>query len=169
MKATVTISKVVFGAAVENNFGSTTQLVNFSLVEPLLQGKINEDGEKEIKSVRQMGLNINDFDRILCLNEYTAILPEVKLQEEQKKLPEQEQLAIKYENHIRALKGAKLTLEKEEVYEAETEEDENGEVKNKVDAEGKVIKKLVAFGDTKYISLTISPIAEQFCMNLMTK
>ena len=68
MKNVVKVANVVFGAEIENN-GFQVQLVNFNLIDPMEQFKVNDDGEKELKSVRQLTIRMSEFTRLLVLDD----------------------------------------------------------------------------------------------------
>lgn len=174
----VTVSEIVFGNSFENKNGITVQPVNINIVERLNQFKKNDDDEKEEKEIRQLTINLSEFTRILVLNDYLALIKDSKVPEEitERKL----QLAKQYEDQLRVLKGAKITIEREKIEEPEFDlskplEDKDGNpiMKDgeqvydvKVDDEGKPIKKLVGYGDTRFTKLELSAAAAKLAEHL---
>lgn len=162
MKNTVKIANVVFGAEVENN-GYSVQLVNLNLLNTLKQFKVNEDGEKELKEVRQLTIRMSEFTRLLVLNDYLALVPEKMLNEDEQKLSNKEQLSLRFADQCRLLKGAEITLNREEIYEAELDDDGNP-IKDK---EGNDVKTLVGFGATEFTNVKLTPIAARVAEKLI--
>ena len=166
MKTTVTISKVYFGAEIETDYG-TASIVNINTVEPVLQGKKNDDGEKEIVQIRQLAMRMSDFERILVLDQHLPLLDVPQLTDEQKKLSMREQFELQYKEHIKVLKGAKLTIEREEIKAPKMTQDENGNEVAELDKDGNEVMILAGFGDTKYTSLLITDFATKYCEHLL--
>lgn len=161
MKNTVKIANVVFGAEVENN-GYSVQLVNLNLLDTLKQFKVNEDGEKELKEVRQLTIRMSEFTRLLVLDDYLALVPEKMLNEDEQKLSNKEQLSLRFADQCRLLKGAEITLNREEIYEAEL--DDGKPIKDK---EGNDVKTLVGFGATEFTNVKLTPIAARVAEKLI--
>lgn len=162
MKNVVKIANVVFGVEIENN-GFQVQLVNINLVDPIDQFKVNEDGEKELKSQKQLTIRMPEFVRLLVLDDTLALVPEKSVTDEENKLSKQEILSMRFADQLRLLKGATVAVEREEIKEAKLDDDGN-EVK---DEEGKVVKELVGFGETKFNKLELTPIAKKLCEKLI--
>ena len=162
MKNVVKVANVVFGAEIENN-GFQVQLVNFNLIDPMEQFKVNDDGEKELKSVRQLTIRMSEFTRLLVLDDCLALVPEKPLSDEENNLKDNEKLAIRFADHLRILKGATITVDREEVKEDVLDDDG----KPVTDDEGKVKKNLVGFGETKFTKLELTPIAKKLCEKLI--
>lgn len=180
VKDTVTISEIMFGAEVENESGFKTQIININTVEPVNQFKVNEDGEKEEKQVRQLGIRMSDFTRILVLNDLVALIDTCDVADDVTDM--KIRFAKQYKNQIKVLKGAKLTIEREEdkreMYDTTKPlVDEKGKPKVNEDgepmyeplkdAEGKVVKKLVGYTDIKYVKLELSQPAMKLAEKLV--
>jgi hypothetical protein len=167
MKNVVTISKVYFGAEINTDYG-TVKIVNLNLVEPLLQGKKNEDGDKELVEVRQLAMRMSDFERMLMLDENLAFLEVKELTEEEKNLGEREKFEIQYKHHIQVLRAAKLTIEREEIKVPKvTGQDENGNDIVEKDREGNEVMVLSEFGETKYTNIVLTNVAKRYCEHLL--
>lgn len=179
VRNTVTISDVIFGNRFENKNGVEVQPVNINIVEKLSQFKINDDDEKEEKQIRQITINLSEFTRLLVLDDFLGLIKENDVPEDVTE--PKEQLSIKYADQLRCMKGAKLTLEREEVKEVIPDEtkpitdengnpklDENGEQMYEpvVGEDGKPVKKLVGYGDTRFIKLELSSAAAKLAEHL---
>lgn len=179
VKNTVTISDVIFGNRFENKSGVEVQPVNINIVEKLSQFKINDDEEKEEKQIRQITINLSEFTRLLVLDDFLGLIKENDVPED---ITEPKtQLSIKYADQLRCMKGAKLTIEREEVKEVIPDKtkpitdvngdpklDENGEQMYEpiVGEDGKPVKKLVGYGDTRFIKLELSSAAAKLAEHL---
>lgn len=161
MKNTVKIANIMFGAEIENN-GYQVQLVNLNLLDTLKQFKVNEDGEKELKEVRQLTIRMSEFMRLLVLDDYLALVPEKVLSDDEQKLSNREQLALRYADACRLLKGAEITLEREEIYEPELDDDGKP-----IEKDGKPVQNLVGFGATEFSSVKLTPIATKVAEKLI--
>lgn len=178
MKDVLTIVDVTYTPTFENKKGFKTKLVDLVLMQPLLQGKTSENGEKVLVSIKQYGVNLNEFKRILILDETLCLI------EKEKSSVEDETLKFfeEYKNHIKVLRGAKLTLEREEgkakkfdVNKPLTDDngkplvDEDGEVMYDYlrDAEGNIVEQLTGFGDTKFVKLELTPTAKKLAEKLV--
>ena len=157
MKNTIKIVEIYGGKTIEQN-GFNVQLVNISTFEPLLQFKVNEDGEKELKNVHQLTLRLSEFKKLFVLDDMLALINPKKLTDEEKNLTDEEKFSIIYRDQIRVLKGAKLVIERDEILENNDDED-NDEEEN--DQENDQEKKLISFGEMKFLSLTLTPAARQ--------
>ena len=162
MKNTVKVANVVIGAEIENN-GYQVRLVNINLVDPIEQFKVNEDGDKELKAIKQLTVRMSEFTRLLVLDEALALVPEKSVVDEEGRLNEQEKLSIRYEDQLRLLKGATISIDREEIKEDVLDDDGNP-VK---DDDGKVQKELVGFGETKFTKLELTSIAKKLCEKLI--
>lgn len=182
MKSTITISEVFMNRSFTNENGLEIQLVNLNIVEKLPQFQVEED-EKKLIEKRQFTIKMSDFKRLLVLDPMLALVPNVKLSEEEQQLPKNEQLMIQFGRQIQLLRAAKLTIDREEVKTVEYSDkpvlDENGEPKKdangdivyepQLDDDGKPKQHLVGFGETSFIKLELtSPaakLAERFAFN----
>lgn len=172
-KDVVTISEVNFGAKVTNEGnGFSTSIININILERLNQFKKNEDDEKEEKQVRQLGVRLSDFTRLIVLDEYLALIPEGDVDvniTDPKTI-----FDIKYAQHKSILKGAKLTINRERVesvvYDTEkpkTDSDgnpivnEDGEVQyeTKKDENGKDVMTLTSYGEIEFVELKLTNAA----------
>jgi hypothetical protein len=162
MKNTVKIANIVFGAEVESN-GHSVQLVNINLVDALKQFKVNEDGDKELKEARQLTIRMSEFTRLLVLDDYLALVPEKMLNDDEQKLSNREQLTLRYADACRLLKGAEISLTREEIYEDELDDDGNS-IK---DDEDKPVRTLVGFGTTEFTSVKLTPVAARVAEKLI--
>lgn len=162
MKNTVKIANIMFGAEVESN-GHSVQLVNINLVDALKQFKVNEDGDKELKEARQLTIRMSEFTRLLVLDDYLALVPEKMLNDDEQKLSNREQLTLRYADACRLLKGAEISLTREEIYEDKLDDDGNP-IK---DAEDKPVQTLVGFGTTEFTSAKLTPIAAKVAEKLI--
>lgn len=182
MKNTITIADVMFSKEFETESGFKTQLVNLNIVEKLLQFVKGEDDEKEQIEKRQLALRLSDFTRLLVLHPMLALVDEQELNLDQKKLPKEEQLLIQYKNQIKLLKGAKLSIEREEIEQTMFDESkpkldakgkqvvgEDGEpvFEVLVDENGKTVKKLVGFGEIKFLKLELTMPAEKLAEKMV--
>lgn len=161
MKNIVKIANIMFGAEVENN-GYSVQLVNLNLLDTLKQFKVTEDGDKELKEVRQLTIRMSEFTRLLVLDDYLALVPEKVLNEDEQKLSNKEQLALRFRDQCRLLKGAEITLEREEINEPELDDDGKP-----VEKDGKPVQNLVGFGATEFTSVKLTPIATKVAEKLI--
>lgn len=179
VKETVTISDVIFGNKFENKNGIEVQPVNINLVEKLSQFKINDDEEKEEKQIRQITINLSEFTRLLVLNDMLALVKESDVPEEITDV--KAQLTKKYEDQVRILKGAKITIEREEIKDVVPDEtkpitDEDGNPKLDDNEEqmyepmlgedGKPLKQLVGYGETRFIKLELTPAASKLAEHI---
>ena len=182
MKNTITIADIMFSKEFESESGFKTQLVNLNIVEKLLQFVKGEDDDKEEMEKRQFAVQMSDFTRILVLHPLLALVDEQDLTSEQKMLPKEQQLMLQYKNQIKLLKGGKLTIQREEVYQVVLDEskpklDEKGQqiinedgepqFEVKVDENGKEVKKLVGFKDIQYLKLELTQPAERLAEKLV--
>ena len=179
VKDTVTISDVIFGNRFENKNGVEVQPVNINIVEKLSQFKINDDDEKEEKQIRQITVNLSEFTRLLVLNDMLALVKESDVPEEIADV--RAQLAKKYEDQVRILKGAKITVEREEIKDVIPDEtkplvDDNGDPKLDdsgeqmyeplVGNDGKPVKKLVGYGETRFTKIELTPAATKLAEHI---
>lgn len=181
VKNVVTISDIMFGAEFENESGFKTQIVNFNIVEPLGQFKVGEDDEKEYKEVRQIGLRMSDFTRVLVLNDLVALIDPCEVADDV--TDPKIRFAKQYKNLIKVLKGAKLTIEREEIKTTVYDETkplldekgkqvvdkETGEPKFEVkkDENGKEVKKLTGYSDIQYVALELTQPALKLAEKLV--
>lgn len=180
MKNVVTISDIMFGKPFENKNGIDTQLVNLNTVEKIHQFKMNEDGEKKGIEKAQIAINFSNFTRMLVLDQWLALMPTVKLSDEQEALPKAERDAIVYANHLRVLRGAKVTISRTEDTEVQYDEtkplkDEKGEPVLKdgeqvyeelKDENDKVVKKVVGYRDLEVVAIELTPAASKLAQHL---
>lgn len=157
MKNTVKISSIYFSNEIEGDYGKFV-IVNINLVEKLPQFKMNEDGEKELVEVRQLSMREGDFDRLLVVNDYLAAIPKEVVEEEKKdSLTRNQRLEIEYKQHIDLLRGATITLEREEIKQDKVD-DEGNVVK---DSEGNTVRTLVGFGETTIKDVSLNKICQK--------
>ena len=130
MKNTIKIVEIYGGKKTEQN-GFDVTLVNISTFEPLLQFKVNEYGEKELKKVHQLTIRLSEFKKLFILDDMLALLEPKKLTDEEKNLTDEEQFATIYSEHIKVLRGARLVIEREEILDNDDEDnDEDNDVEN---------------------------------------
>ena len=165
MKNKVKIVEVKVSNTVENN-GYDVRLININILNPRPCFKVNEDGEKELKDVRQLTIRLSELKRIFILDDMLALLPEAKIKKEKlNEINEREALEIKYYRHFNALKAAELTVDREEVYDAELDDEgtpvlnENGEPK----------KVLIGFGKTNYSDLKLTSFSKKYIEKAIEK
>lgn len=178
MKNVVTIVDLYYGSQFENKQGFKTTLVNMVLLEPLKQFRITEDGEKELVSVRQLALRVSDFLRMLVLDETLALMDKETSSAEDEKIKFLEE----YKNFIKVLKGAKLTLQREELTSKKFDVNkplvdkdgkplvnEDGEVMYDLlrDAEGNPVEDLIGFGETTFVKLELTSTAKRLAEKLV--
>ena len=172
MKTTFTVAGILFSPAFENKqSGITTQLVNISTLESIHQFTI-KDGEKTAIEKRQIALPFGDFSRLICVAGWVAQIKPTKLSAEESKLPKHEKDKIEYADHVACLNGASVTIERDEVWETVYDEtkplsnedgtpklDENKEqiYAPKLDEKGNPIKVLVAYKNTRVVSVQLTP------------
>lgn len=179
VKNVVTVSDVIFGNKFENKNGVEVQPVNINIVEKLSQFKVNDDEEKEEKQIRQITINLSEFTRLLVLDGYLGLIKESDVPEEI--TDSKVILTKKYEDQVRCLKGAKLTIEREEIKEIVPDEskpitddegnpklDDNDEqmYEPMVGEDGKPIKKLVGYGETRFTKIELTPAANELAKHI---
>lgn len=168
VKEVVTISEVKIRSSFTNDRGIKVVPVTVNTIERVNQFQKDENDNKVLKSIRQVpNVNLSDFTRLLALSPY---LPLIKKSAVSKTAAEDEQLNTMYEDHLRCLGGAKLTLERVEIRDYEyTDEpeldkdgnpkvDENEDVvyKKALDDKGNPITKLIGYGETSYLKLELT-------------
>lgn len=170
MKNVVTITDINYGSSFENKNGIKTTIINLSLFEKLPQFKEDdENGGKVYREIKSYGINLSDFLRLFILDENLPYIDERRVDDSV--TDPSERFKIKYHYHIKCMKGAKLTIEREEIegiiYSDVIAKDdkgkdivdkETGEVQfePKRDEKGNIVKKLVGFGDTKFVKLELT-------------
>lgn len=175
-KEVITIAEVRFSKEFETESKFKMQMVNLNIVERLEQFEKDEDDEKVLVNKRQLGVRMSDFKRILVLNEWLALIPEEDLNEDQSKFEKDKQSEIIFAKHVRCLKAAKLTIEREEVFapvydtkkplhdkdgNVVVDEDGNVQYEVKKDENGKDMKQLVGFGEMSFVDLKLTGAAEE--------
>lgn len=181
MKNVITIADVMFGKVFTNKNQIDTQLVNLNTVEKIHQFKMNEDGEKEEVEKRQIAIPFSDFTRMLVLDGMLGLVPECAISEEDASKPKDEQDRIKYSNVVRCLRGAKLTIKRDEDWEVvpdETKPKQNAEGEAEVDEygeqvyepligeDGKPVKKLVGYRNLEVVAVELSAPAAKLAEHL---
>lgn len=136
--------------------------VVLSTMEKVLQGKFNENEEKVLVELHLLEVKPSDFLRLMTIEK--NLLPYMVEEES-------DDLNIRHKNQMKALRGAVIEIEREEVRIPLMDEnkplldndgkiivDEEGEVKYSplLDAEGHPVTKLIGFGETKFISVTLT-------------
>ena len=165
MKNTIKIVEVKISNTVENN-GYDIRLININILDPIPCFKVNEDGEKELKEIRQLTIRLSELKRIFILDDMLALLPEAKIKKEKlNEINEREALEIKYYRHFNALKAAELTIDREEVYDAELDDDGNPIM----DEKGEPKKKLISFGKTEYKALKLTAFSKKYIEKVIEK
>ena len=180
-KDVITIADVMFGKVFTNKNQIDTQLVNLNTVEKIRQFRVNEDGEKEEVEKRQIAIPFSDFTRMLVLDGMLALVPESVVSEDAASKPKNEQDAIRFANQVRCLRGAKLTIKRDEDW-----EDVPDETKPVVDGEGnpvlddnneqtyhpllgedgKPVKKLVGYRNLEVVAIELSAPAAKLAEHL---
>ena len=171
LRTTVTISEVIFGNSFENKNGINVQPVNINTLEKINQFKVIDD-EKEQKDIRQLTIAMNEFTRLLAKGGWIAQIKESKVDETGK--TQRDILNERYEDQLNCLKGATLVFDREEVKETVYDEtkpvmnpdgspklDENEQVYEPLMEDGKVVKKLVGYGELTFVSLKLTPEGEE--------
>ena len=159
MKNVVKIADVYLSKEVESKQGIKHRILNISLVEKISSFKIVED-EKVEKKVSNLSLRESDFVRLIALDDTLALVEERTGDDS---LSYEDNWSLKHRDRIRCLKGASLTIDREIVEEEELNED--GDIV--LDEEGKPIKKLIGFGETKLVSLQLTKAGERLAEKLV--
>ena len=180
-KDVITIADVMFGKVFTNKNQIDTQLVNLNTVEKVQQFRLNEDGEKEEVEKRQIAIPFSDFTRMLVLDGMLGLVPERELSTEDASKPKDEQDKVRYADHVRCLRGAKLTIKRDEDWEVVPDEtkplsNEDGSPKLNdsdeqiyeplLDEEGKPVKKLVGYRNLEVVAVQLSAPAAKLAEHL---
>lgn len=180
-KDVITIADIMFGKPFENKNGIDTQLVNLNTVEAVHQFRVNEDGEKEEVEKRQIAIPFSDFTRMLVLDGMLALVPESAVSGDATSRPKNEQDAIKFANQVRCLRGAKLTIKREEEFEVVPDEtkpvvdgagnavlDDNEEqvYEPLLGEDGKPVKRLVGYRNLEVVAVELSGPASKLAEHL---
>lgn len=184
MKNVITIADVMFGKVFTNKNQIDTQLVNLNTVEKIHQFRMNEDGEKEEVEKRQIAIPFSDFTRMLVLDGMLGLVPEHTLSDEDASKPKDEQDKIRYADQVRCLRGAKLTIKRDEDWEVvpdETKPKQNADGEAEVDEygeqiyepligeDGKPVKKLVGYRNLEVVAVELSAPAAKLAEHLAFK
>lgn len=180
-KDVITIADVMFGKVFTNKNQIDTQLVNLNTVEAVHQFKVNEDGEKEEMEKRQIAIPFSDFTRMLVLDGMLALVPECELTAEDATKEKHKQDAIKHADQVRCLRGAKLTIKREEELEVVPDEskpvvdadgnavlDDNEEqvYEPLLGEDGKPVKRLVGYRNLEIVAVELSGPASKLAEHL---
>lgn len=171
MKNTFTVADITVGNEFKNEQEFAVQNVVFTTVEKLKQFE-KVDGVKNLVERAIFKLRKSEFTRLLALDAMLVLLPKGKPQDG---ASAKEVLEVTYEDHLRLLHGAQITIEREERVETvfsdepvlnddgtpKVDDNEDVVYKPLLDEEDKPVTRLVGFGETKLLKLELSAPAKK--------
>lgn len=176
MKNTVKVVNVKFNNEFENKNGIKQHTLQMLLVEPIMMGRVvkndDERTEKVLKMSDRLVIDFKSFLKLIVMDDDLSQLDPMTSENEEwdKKMTEM------YSKHLGLLRGAEITLKREEITAPVYEVDESGEIRLdedgnptiKIDGD-KPVTKMIGFGETTFLDIKLTNGAQKRLAVLLEK